>query len=139
MSTTTFPAQWSLADLLHHLGDIPAERVRLRPAPGTAVEADVTNVHETEGRLCELIDGVLVEKTMGYQESKLAMWIGHLIQSFLDEHDLGELTGADGAMRLMPGMVRIPDVAFISNERLQNCPDTDQPIPDLCPDLAVEV
>ena len=56
----------TVAELLHYLGDIPAERVRLQPAPGTATETDVVAVNEQENRLCELVDGILVEKTMGY-------------------------------------------------------------------------
>jgi hypothetical protein len=31
----------TLADLLRRLGNIPARRVRLHPAPGTATERDV--------------------------------------------------------------------------------------------------
>jgi Uma2 family endonuclease len=42
-------------------------------------------------------------------------------------------------MRLMPGQVRIPDVAFISQERIEQCSNFDRPIPDLTPDLAIEI
>lgn len=45
---------------------------------------------------------------MSYPESSLALWLGFLVQRFLEEKDLGLLAGADGAMRLMPGLVRIP-------------------------------
>ncbi|MBI1899585.1 MAG: hypothetical protein HYS13_00545, partial [Planctomycetia bacterium] len=31
----------TLADLLDRLGNVPLERIRFRPAPGTATEADV--------------------------------------------------------------------------------------------------
>ncbi len=57
------------ADLLHRLGGIPASRVRLVPTPGTATEKDVIAVHDRTNRLCELVDGVLVEKVMGFDES----------------------------------------------------------------------
>lgn len=53
-----------VSDLLYQLGDIPAYCARLQPAPGTATEADVVTVHDRESRLCELVDGVLVEKTI---------------------------------------------------------------------------
>ena len=59
------PAEWSLADLQEHLGGIPAERIRLFPPPGYATEEDVIQAAECEGRLCELEDGILVEKPMG--------------------------------------------------------------------------
>ena len=42
-------------------------------------------------------------------------------------------------MRLAPGLVRIPDVSFISLERLPGEEVPREPIPDLAPDLAVEV
>ena len=37
------------------------------PPPGTATEQDVTELVDHADRLCELIDGILVEKTMGYK------------------------------------------------------------------------
>ena len=63
----------TLADLLRQLGGISPERVRFRPLPGTATERDVLDVQTREGRLCELVDGVLVEKGIGFRESFLAM------------------------------------------------------------------
>jgi Uma2 family endonuclease len=129
----------TVAELLKKLGGIPAERVRLDPPPGTATEKDVLEVEQREGRICELVEGVLVEKTMGHEESFLAMWLGHLLYQFLAEHKLGYLTGADGALRLWPGLVRIPDVSFISWDQFPNRKIPKKPIPDLYPDLAVEV
>jgi Uma2 family endonuclease len=129
----------TVADLLHKLGGVPAERVRLDPPPGTATEKDVIAVKRREGRLCELVEGVLVEKTMGMEESVLAGWIIHLIYQILPMNDLGFLAGADGAMRLMPGLVRIPDVSFISWSQLPNRTIPTKAIPNLHPDLAVEV
>ena len=41
----------TMADLLERLGDIPPNRVRLRPAPGTATEADVVAIEVHEKRL----------------------------------------------------------------------------------------
>src|SRR5262249_10189907 len=62
---TTPPRYRTLADLLKRLGDIPPERVRLEPAPGQGTVEDVLEIHARERRLCELVDGVLVEKAMG--------------------------------------------------------------------------
>ena len=42
-------------------------------------------------------------------------------------------------MRLFPGLVRIPDVAFISWERFPKSARERGAIPDVVPDLAVEV
>ena len=62
----------TMGDLLKRLGNIPAERVRLHPSPGTATEKDVLDVLDRENRPCELVEGTLVEKAMGYEESEMA-------------------------------------------------------------------
>jgi Uma2 family endonuclease len=129
----------TIADLLAELGDIPPHRILLRPMPGTATEQDVVVIRHRHKRLCELVDGVLVEKAMGLKESALAaLLIGYLIQ-FVRPRDLGFITAPDGALRLMPGLVRIPDVSFISWDRLPERRIPEEPIPTLAPDLAVEV
>ncbi len=89
--------------------------------------------------MCELVDGVLVEKVMGTLEALLAGWLLHHFWTFLNQHDLGTALGADGMMRLRPKLVRIPDVSFISWDRLPTRELPDQPIADLVPDLPVEV
>jgi Uma2 family endonuclease len=137
--STPIAAIETLADLLEQLGGIAPERVRFRPAPGTATEEDVLAIHDREGRLYELVHGVLVEKAVGLRESLLAIALASLLRGFVRPRNLGLVTGADGMMRLFPGLVRIPDVAFISWERLPNRRVPIEPLPDLAPDLAVEV
>jgi len=129
----------TVADLLDRLGDIPPSRVLVDPALGTATEKDVITVHDRDGRLCELVDGVLVEKAMGYEESRLAVELVILLGEYLRHHDLGALAGEAGTMRLMPGLVRIPDVSFVVWGRMPAADAPTAPIPDLSPDLAVEV
>lgn len=129
----------TVAELLKKLGGIPAERVLLDPPPGSATEKDVLEVERREGRICELVDGVLVEKAMGLAESSLALKIAFFLQLFLERKKLGFLGGADGTLRLWPGLVRIPDVSFISWDQLPNRKLPEKAIPDLYPDLAVEV
>lgn len=133
-------ADENLAELLERLGDIPPERIRLRPPLGTATEADVLAAEGARfKRLCELIDGVLVEKTMGYRESRLAMVLGRFLDQFACARNLGMVTGADGFIKLWPGRVYIPDVAFASWDHLPGRRMPDKPIPELAPDLVVEV
>ncbi len=139
MSTVTDTPIRTLADLLDRLGGVPLERVRFHPPPGTATEQDVLDIAAREDRLCELIDGVLVEKPMGYGESILALFLGHMLYSFVAPRNLGHVTGEQGMMRLFPGLVRIPDVAFASWDRFPQRRWTGEPIPELVPDLAVEV
>jgi Uma2 family endonuclease len=138
-SKTILPRTWSMADLLKHFGGIAPERIRVDPQPGTATERHVAEINDHEDKLYELVDGVLVEKVMGAPESNVAMKIGARLEIFAEEHDCGIVLGADGTLRLMPGLVRIPDVAFISCERLPEKRIPPEAIPDLAPDLAVEV
>jgi len=136
---TTTESIETLADLLAQLGDIAPERVRFRPPPGTATTKDVLEVHSRAGRLCELVDGVLVEKAMGFRESFLAIALSAILWGFVKPRRLGVVTGEAGMMRLASGLVRIPDVAFVSWERFPDRRLPTEPIPDLAPDLAVEV
>jgi len=126
-------------DLAARLGAIPLSRIRFEPPPGSATEQDVIRIHEREGRLYELVDGILVEKTVGAYESKITMLIGHLLLTFVRPRKLGVVLGPDGMVRLAPGLVRIPDVSFISASRLPGGTLPTEPIPHVAPDLAVEV
>src|SRR2546423_424067 len=107
----------TVADLVRHLGDIPLERIRMKPTPGTATEADVLAAERKDGRLCELVDGTLVEKAMGFFEGRLAGVLIYFLEDFVFPQSLGAVFGADAMMRLMPGLVRIPDVSFFSMAR----------------------
>ncbi len=127
------------ADLVRLFGSMPLSRLRFNRDPGKATEQDVLRIYEKEKRLCELVNGILVEKTMGARESFLACWIIILLGDYCHPRNLGAILGADGMMRLAPGLLRIPDVSFISWDRLPGRRMTEEPIPDLCPDLAVEV
>lgn len=130
---------WTAADLVEHFGPIPLDRIRHDPVPGTATEDDVVKIHLREGRLYELVDGVLVEKTVGAYESYLACVLIRLIGNFLEKHRLGIVLGPDGMMRLSPGLIRIPDVSFISFDRLPGRKVPKTPVANLAPDLAIEV
>jgi Uma2 family endonuclease len=129
----------TLADLIDRLGRVPLDRVRFHPPPGTATERDVLDVAEREDRLCELKDGVLVEKVMGYGESILAVFVARMLGNFVSARNLGHVTGEQGMVRLFPGLIRIPDVAFASWERFPERRWAGEAIPDVVPDLAVEV
>jgi Uma2 family endonuclease len=132
-------AELTVADVLELFGPIPAYRIRHEPRPGTATEQDAIELSLHEDRLYELVDGILVEKTMGAYESYLGCLLIKLLGNFCDQHDLGFILGADGLLRLAPGLVRIPNVSFISWDRLPRRQIPRDPILGLAPDLAVEV
>ncbi|MGL5094735.1 MAG: Uma2 family endonuclease, partial [Planctomycetia bacterium] len=130
----------TFAEVLHRLGDLPPERVLARPAPGAANEEDVLRLLDAaDKRLCELVDGVLVEKTVGYAESIIACAIVAALRFYVKTNRLGIVVGADAAQKLFAGCVRIPDVSFISWDRLPDRRRPEKPIPDIVPDFTVEV
>jgi Uma2 family endonuclease len=139
MPTAVRSTTWTAEELGNRFGTMPLWRIRFNPMPGDATEQDVLDVLAKEGKLCELVDGVLVEKVMGMRESCLASMLIHLMRTFLNGLKLGTVSAPDGLMRLATGLVRIPDVAFISWDKFPERRLPAEPIPDLAPDLAVEV
>lgn len=129
----------SPSELSTLLGGISAGRIRTSPAPGSAGEDDVVRIRDRERRLCELVDGTLVEKAVGYWESVLALELARLLGNFISRRKLGVLAGEAGMLRLFPGLVRIPDISFVAADRLTNPRLADAPILPLAPDLAVEI
>lgn len=127
-------AEWHRA-----LGGVPLERIVFDPWPGTATEADLLRFVERDKRLCELIDGTLVAKPVGAIESLIAMRLGGRLIAWADANDAGAVLGADGTLRMVSGRVRLADVAFIARDRLPGGLVPLEPIPNLAPDLAVEV
>jgi Uma2 family endonuclease len=129
---------WSVARLARHFG-VPPERLLLHPRPGMATEDDLIYMNERGGRLCELVDGVLVEKAMGFHEGFLAGLLLHAIAGFTWRHKLGIVLPGDASMRLFSGLVRMPDVSFVSWDRMPGRKVPDVAVADFAPDLAVEV
>ena len=120
-------------------GPVPLERIWLHPAPGTATVDDVIRVDEHENRLCELVDGTLVEKPMGAEESNVAWVIGSFIFAYLVQNDLGTCLGPDGFLRISTGLVRAPDLSFVSWAKLPRRKLPRKKVPHLIPDLAIEI
>jgi Uma2 family endonuclease len=138
VSETGLPI-WTASEVIARFGDIPIARIRTTPPPGEATEADVIELHDRHDRLFELIDGTLVEKTMGWKESELAIIIATLLRNFVATNRLGKVFGSDGMIRLEPEQIRIPDVAFVSKQRFAGRTLTAGAFWELGCDLAVEV
>lgn len=136
---TCLPAEWSVADLQAHLGGIPLHRIRLYPPPGMATEQDALDIADREGRLCEIVDGILVEKVMASFESLLACTLIHWLSGFLDKNPLGVVLGEGGALKILPRRMRIPDVSFIRWERFPHRKLPRDRVFRVAPDLAVEI
>src|SRR5262249_9858335 len=125
--------------LAARFGAMSIARIRTTPSPGTATERDVLRAWDREDRLCELIDGILVEKDVGYAESLLAGWLLTILNNFVRPRRLGFVVGEAGLLKLGAGQVRIPDVSYVSRRRLPGGKRPSDPIPRLVPNLAVEV
>jgi Uma2 family endonuclease len=132
-------AELTAADLVEQFGPIALSRIRQDIRPGTATERDVLALHDREKRLYELVDGILVEKATGFEESLIAAELIRLLGNFAARRKSGLVAGEGGMLRLAKGLVRIPDVSFISYSRLPGRKPPRQPIPRLAPNLAIEV
>jgi len=132
----------TLADIVAALGGIPPHRIRFRPYPGTAEEYHLSDVSIPNIRACELIDGTLVEKAMGIRSEYIGMWIATIFGRFPDIDDVGAILGSQAYLRLFPGTVRMPDVAFIRWDSMADPDELEDPAGaflDTAPDLIVEV
>ncbi|MEX2170397.1 MAG: Uma2 family endonuclease [Pirellulales bacterium] len=129
---------WTAIDLVDRFGPMPLHRVLTEPVPGTATVEDVIRLDDHEDRLCELIDGILIEKVYGFYKSLLGVDLIAAISSSEGYRDAGIATGAGGTLQISPGQVRIPDLAFISYERLNRSDFRQNPVPLLAPDLVAE-
>jgi Uma2 family endonuclease len=128
-----------LGELLKRLGNISPKRICMNPPPGTATERDLIRMHGARRALYELVDGTLVEKGMGHKEAFLAAELTYLLRTFLEQYDLGYCTGADDLVRVMPELVRGPDVAFVSWTTRPERVVAQEQISSKVPDLVVEV
>ena len=129
----------TLAELLAKFGSIPAWRIVTDPAPGTATFEDFEAFEQQHGHYCELIDGVLLEKEMSFQASRIAAKIITRLNVFIEPRNLGIVAGEQGFLRLTTGRVRGPDVSFIAWDRLPGGREPEAKVPNLAPTLAVEV
>jgi len=129
----------TVVELVHQLGDIPLDRIRIRPPPGSATLADVVECEAQQGCLCELVDGVLVEKARGYREGLIEMILGAALVNYNRVKRLGVITSASSMHQLRPNLVRLPDIGYAFWSRFPQGRVTDDPVPRLAPDVAVEV
>ena len=133
------PGFTTVGQIVAAVPGIPVSRIRLQPTPGTATEEAVLRARQKERVYCELIDGVLVEKPMGYEESIIVQNMLAVIHAFVKKHDLGLVGGEGGMLRLSANQIRIPDGSFVSWNQLPGRILPSEPIWDIYPDLAIEV
>jgi len=126
-------------DLLARFGPIPLSRIRTSPPPGKATAEDAIRLTEEKVALCEFVDGILVEKTMGMYESGIAVAIASLLYAYVSKNHLGVTGGEACMMKVLSNRVRMPDVCFISFEQFPHGKVPREAAPRVYPDFAVEV
>lgn len=93
-----------------------------------------------DGWRYEVVEGVLV-RVAGSElwATTIGRRIAGRLGDFVEDHDLGAVSGADGVYRF-PGAETglLPDAAFIDAPHCALVPDINKPVP-FAPDLAVEV
>jgi len=105
MSVTAPPRFEFVSDLLEFLGDIPADRVRLVPPPGTATRDDLIAIQSRDDGRYELINGTIVRQPVGYNAHYLAGLIDWLLMNHVRAADVGIVTvhGPEQTYGLTPG------------------------------------
>jgi Uma2 family endonuclease len=125
-----------LSEMLAHLGDVPSARIHL-PRPWRELdESDWLRLPNRERY--ELVDGILVEKPMGFYETRVGFILGVLLEEFARSHSLGIVVVETGSVRVA-GQIRLPDVAFFAWASLPERRVPRVAVLEIAPDLAVEV
>jgi Uma2 family endonuclease len=89
----------------------------------------------------ELIDGELVPVSpASWRSNTTTHRIGRIVGNYVDDHDLGAVTSAEGGFVLFPDRETLlaPDVGFVRKDRVPPEEEHDR-FPRLAPNLAVEV
>ncbi|HID64243.1 MAG TPA: Uma2 family endonuclease [Anaerolineae bacterium] len=85
----------------------------------------------------EYVDGeVIVHSPVSTRHSDTVWFIGYLLRTIVQQHDLGRVLGPEVQVRLRPGLRRVPDLLFVTKGRA----DIIQPtLVEGAPDLIVEI
>lgn len=115
------------------LGDWTWELVKEFPTQGEWTEEEYLALESN--RLIEFTDGVLEFLTMPKLfHGKIARFLSDMLRSFVTAHRLGDVFWAPISVKLRPGILREPDVFFLSTQRLSRGDD-----PPVGADLVMEV
>lgn len=96
-----------------------------------------SNRPENTGRDYEFIAGEIVDVVSSPKSTRLGARLLRYISAFVDDNNLGEVSGADGVYIVGDGRY-MPDVGFIATSNLPATESIDGYVP-APPDLAVEV
>jgi Uma2 family endonuclease len=129
----------TLAGIWIRAGQVPLDRILMKPAPGTATEDDAADSRHKFDLSCELVNGILVAKTTGWYESQIALALSYFLHLYLEKHPIGVIAGADGPCRTIAFNVRKPDLSFVALDRFPEGKLPRRKVLPVAPDLAVEI
>lgn len=87
----------------------------------------------------EYINGEIVPlKKLKFQHSIIALRVTTLLEEFVDQHDLGEVVGANSGFALGDDLLRSPRAAFIGTEKWDSI-QYPYSYYDFAPDVSVEI
>ena len=142
---TSAPAEGPAAprngeEFLASLGGVPLHRVLFDPPPGTVTGAYYEQIDgRVDDRLVELVNGTLVEKAVGMNESRVAMNLVIEMGGHVRSNKLGFIAGPDGTVKMAGGNRRMPDVAVYLRSDYPNGVRPAAKVPEIPPRIAVEV
>ena len=121
--------------------DLPAERMRSDPPPGTASIRHINRLLRHGMPLVELIDGTLIDKPLSFPHAVVTTEVLLAVGRWMDARaeNAGVLLGASGAVRLSPLVVLMPAVSFTRAAKVPNVIPPRAPYLPAIPDLVVEV
>ncbi|MEK7396068.1 MAG: Uma2 family endonuclease [Candidatus Poribacteria bacterium] len=117
------------------VGQPTIEIVSLFPKQGEWTEADYFRLPETN-RIIELSEGrLIISPSPTEQHQETVANIFFMLRNYLLKHNIGKALTAPMDTKLKKGIVRQPDIIFMSNEHLHRNTNKHWGIPD----LAIEV
>ncbi len=110
---------------------------RLKKIPRDQMtEAEFLDICDEDLR-AEFVDGrIIVHSPASLDHVDLSTFIVTLVKMFVDKQSLGRVLGDNFQVRLRPGLRRVPDLVFISNDNKVKITKTEI---DGAPDLVVEI
>ena len=113
--------------------------MKLRPMAGTSAVMTEEEFEAwcDEDVKAEYVDGeVIVHSPVSTRHSDAVWFIGYLLKTIVQQHDLGRVLGPEVQVRLRPGLRRVSDLLFVAKARADMIQPT---LIEGAPDLIVEI
>jgi Uma2 family endonuclease len=141
-SLSVAPGQ-TMRMLLNRLGKVAPDRVWLTPTPGTARQRDLFDPRYSRpgGMVGELIDGVLVEKSVkSHYESSFTVVMSMYLSRYLLEHNTGAvISGGVAYLKLRADLIRLVDLMYVRWDAMPGGRTPRTSCSHVVPELVVEV